>query len=229
MRISVAMSVIALLGLASAARGLAPRAALYLEGGATLNHQAGDSGTTSETYVTAPGGTTFGWLVGGGVAIGKRASVSVEFSSTGTMTATEPSRYFTTFEETRRDRFLIAGVRYVMPASRVLAFEPMAGLAITFAEASSQATFTDPFSPHRPDPGVTHDLNPGFGPAFGCDVRVGGGRVAVVPGVRIIRSAISTGRYDDTYSPSDREISSIYPGGYPEWTTRASVAVRVVF
>ena len=109
MRISVAMGIIALLGLASAARAQAPRATLYLEGGATLNHQSGDSGTTYETYVTAPGGTTLGWLVGGGVGIGRRASVAVEFSSTGTMTATEPSRYFTTFQETRRDRFLIVG------------------------------------------------------------------------------------------------------------------------
>ena len=229
MRISVGMWVIALLGLANAAQGQPPSDRLYLEGGATLNHQSGDSGTTYETYVTAPGGTTLGWLVGGGVGIGRRASVAVEYSSTGTMTATEPSRYFTTFQETRRDRFLIVGVRYVMPASRVLAFEPMAGLAITFTEASSQAIYTDPFSPRPAGPKVTHDLNPGVGPAFGCDVRVGGGRVAVVPGFRIIRSAISSGRYDDINSPGDREISSIYPGGYPEWTTRASVAVRVAF
>ena len=70
------------------------------------------------------------------------------------MTATEPSRYFTTFQETRRDRFLIVGVRYVMPASRVLAFEPMAGLAITFAEASS-GDLHRPFFPRPAGPKVT--------------------------------------------------------------------------
>jgi len=229
MRIGVLIWVIALLGVASAAQAQSPGAALYLEGGATLNHQSGDSGTTSVTYVTAPGGTTFGWLVGGGVGIGRHASVAVEFSSTGTMTATEPSRYFITYQESRRDRFLIAGVRFVLPASRVLAFEPVAGLAITFAEASSQATYTDPTFPRPAESTVTHDLNPGVGPAFGCDVRVGGGRGAVVPGVRVIRSAIAAGRYDDRNSSSDVDITSIYPGGYPEWTTRASVAVRLGF
>ena len=229
MRISVAMWVIALLGLASAARGQPPRATLYLEGGANLNHQSGDSATRSETYVTAPGGTTFGWLVGGGVGIGRHASVAVEFSSTGTMTATEPSRYFITYQEARRDQFLIVGVRFVLPASRVLAFEPMAGLAITYSEATSQAIYTDPTIPRPAEPKVTHDLNPGVGPAFGCDVRLGGGRVAVVPGVRVVRSAISTGRYDDSNTSSEVDITSIYPGGYPEWTIRASVALRVGF
>ena len=229
MRITVAMWVIALLGLASVAHAQPASGTIYLEGGATLSHQSGDSGTVHETYVSAPGGTTLGWLVGGGVGIGRRASVAVEFSSTGTMAATESSRYFTTYEESRRDRFLIAGVRFSLSASDALVFEPVVGLAITFAEASSQAIYTDPFSQRPADVKVTHDLNPGVGPAFGLDVCLGSGRVAVVPGVRIIRSAISSGRYDDSSGSSDVDISSIYPGGYPAWTTRASVVARVGF
>src|SRR3954467_9035105 len=106
MRTMVAMWVIAFLGLAAGARGQTESPPFYVQGGATLNHQAGDSGTVQETYVAAPGGTTFGWLIDGGVRIASRASVAVEFSSTGAMTATEPSRYFITYEESRRDRFL---------------------------------------------------------------------------------------------------------------------------
>jgi hypothetical protein len=161
------------------------------------------------------------------VEIAGRAGVGVEWSSTGTMKATEPSRYFTTYMEERRDRFLILEGRLVLHVARMLTIEPLAGLAFTFPEASSRAVYTDPTLPRPAQPVVHHLLNVGVGPAFGCDLRIGG-RVAVVPGVRIIRSAIDSGRYDDT-SPGDVDITSIYPGGYPEWTTRGSIAVRVGF
>jgi hypothetical protein len=202
-----------------------PPGAVYLQGGLTLNHQAGDTGTVPETYVTAPGGTTLGWLAGGGVTVAPSASLGVEWSSTGTMEATEPSRYGATYTEERRDRFVIVEARLVFRPSRSLAIEPMAGLAFTFAEASSQVTYSDPLFPRPPQPVVHHQLDVGIGPAFGCDVRIGG-RVAVVPAVRIIRSAVDGGRYDET-SDSSVDIVSIYPGGYPAWTTRASIALRV--
>lgn len=198
---------------------------VYVQGGVTLNRQAGDSGTTYETYVAAPGGTTFGWLAGGGVQVNDKLALGVEWSSTGTMKATEPSRYFTTFIEERRDRFLIVDARALLNLSRAVAVEPMAGLAFTFPEASTQPLYTDPTFPRPAQPVINHGLNVGIGPALGVDVKIGG-RVAVVPSFRVIRSAITGGRYDET-SDTSTDIVSIYPGGYPKWTTRASVSVRV--
>jgi hypothetical protein len=211
--------------LAAVASAQPQHAQVYIQGGLTLNDQDGDSGTTPETYVTAPGGTTLGWLAGGGVQIGGRGSIGVEWSSTGTMKATEPSRYFTTYIEERRDRFLIVEGRIVLGASRIVAVEPMVGLALTFPEASSRAVYTDPTFPRPDQPVIHHRLDVGIGPAFGADVRIGG-RVAVVPSFRIIRSAIAGGRYDET-SDVATDIESIYPGGYPKWTTRGAVAVRI--
>jgi hypothetical protein len=227
MRRRIWSCLLAMLALPGTVSAQPSRATVYVQGGIALNRQAGDSGTTPETYVTAPGGTTLGWLAGGGVEIAGRASLGVEWSATGTMTATEPSRYFTTFMEERRDRLLVVEGRWRLSLSPSLAIEPMAGLVVTFPTASSRAVYTDPLFPRPEQPAIHHRLDRGVGPAFGADVRVGR-RVAVVPAVRVFRSAISGGRYDDT-SDAHVEIGSIYPGGYPTWTLRGSVALRVAF
>ena len=51
----------------------------------------------------------------------------------------------------------------------------------------------------------------------------------LVPSVRLLRTAVSNGRYDDSSSSPRVDIGSIYPGGYPGWTLRAGAAVRVGF
>ena len=202
---------------------------LYVEAGGALTGQAGPSGTESETYVAAPGGTTAGWLLAAGFQVWSHASIFGEWSTTGRMTASEPSRYFMTYEEERRDRFLTLGLRLVLPAGRTVALEPMAGLVVTFPQAWSQAVYTDPTAPRPPQPRIEHRLDAGVGPAVGCDVRIGGHRVSLVPSFHLLRSRISNGRYDDTPSAPEVDIESIYPGGYPGWTFRTSVALRLRF
>jgi len=201
----------------------------YVEAGPALTMQSGPSGTESQTYVTAPGGRTVGWLLGAGVHVARHASIHAEWSTTGRMTAVEPSRYFTTYNEERRDRFLTFGVRIHIPVGHALSIEPMAGAVFTFPRASSQAVYTDPLFPRPAQPRVTHRLNVAAGPAVGCDVRLGSGAISLVPSFRILRSAVSSGRYDSAVDSPPSEIASIYPGGYPRWTTRAAVALRVQF
>lgn len=202
--------------------------AVYVQAGLAVPWQSGATGTSPVTYVTAPGGMSVGWLAAAGVWVAPRAHVHAELSTTGWMRATEPSRYFTTYEEARRDRFLTMGVSVALPVARSLSIEAMGGVVLTFNESTSQAVSTDPTAPRPPTPVVVHDLDTGVGPALGSDVRIGGGRITVVPSFRLMRTAIGAGRYDDT-SPSSVDIESIYPGGYPSWTLRSAVAVRVQF
>jgi hypothetical protein len=222
-----------------AASVLAPRAAvaqehagsLYVFGGLGATHQSGPTGEVSVTYVTAPGGTTAGWLVGGGVSVAKSVSIDAELSSTGTMTAREPSRYGMTFNDERRDRFVTIGARLSFPPLAPVRIEPVIGLVLTFPHATSQVdTYTYWMTPQQVlvhEPAVEHHLDIGIGPAFGCDARIGSRRIAFVPSFRVFRTRVSNGRYDDSSYRS--EIGSIYPGGYPDWTIRAGGAVRIDF
>ncbi|MCU0251815.1 MAG: hypothetical protein MUE61_16555 [Vicinamibacterales bacterium] len=59
----------------------------------------------------------------------------------------------------------------------------------------------------------------GAGTAFagGVDVRIGSGRVAVVPGFRV--RAVTRGE----------DLVGYYPGGFPRWTIGAGGGVRVGF
>jgi hypothetical protein len=205
-----------------------PRGTVYIEGGVAFSRQEGPSGEVSETYVTAPGGTTAGWLVGGGVFVASRLAIHGEWMTTGEMTATEASRYFTTFEESRRDRIVMVGARFPIPAGSRMAVLPTAGLAITFADTTSRSIFTDPFSPRPPQPPVRHALDRGVGPFFGADVRLGSPRFALVPSFRMIRTGIAGGAYNVVdYVHTD--IVSIYPGGYPRWTLRTALAASLQF
>ncbi|MGC4082550.1 MAG: hypothetical protein QM736_10680 [Vicinamibacterales bacterium] len=196
-----------------------------IEGGLGFAWQDGPSGTHATTYVTAPGGRTLGWVVGASARVAPRLSVAAELSSTGMMRATEPSRYFTTYEEERRDRVLSLVLRPSIPLRRWLAIEPSAGVAVTFAGAWSRAVRTDPLALVAPDPRIQHRLDRGVGLALGVDARLGSGRLALVPAWRLLGTGIDSGRYDDTSSDAV-DIASIYPGGYPSRTLRMDVKVR---
>ena len=43
--------------------------AVYVHGGVTIMHQDGAADGHSQIYITAPGGTTAGWTIGGGVCV----------------------------------------------------------------------------------------------------------------------------------------------------------------
>jgi len=103
------------------------------------------------------------------------------------------------------------------------------GIGFTFAHAWSRAVYTDPVALRPPQPRVRHQLDTGIGPSFGVDLRLGSEHLAIVPSARLIRTAVSSGRYDESTTSPDVEIGSIYPGGYPEWTQRADIKLRLRF
>ena len=205
---------------------------IYATGGIALLHQAGPSGGESpQTYVAAPGGSTRGWLLGGGVFIASAVSVEVEFSSTGVMAARQPSRYGMTFNEERRDRFVAVVARFYLPRVAAFRVEPVAGMVITKPEAWSQTErymyWLMPQQYLVKEPRQRHRLDTSLGLTFGCDVRIGGRHVALLPSFRLSDTGVSHGFYDGSSSRS--EIAAIYPAGYPRWTVRSGVAVRVDF
>lgn len=204
---------------------------MYAIGGIAVSHQDGPSGESPQTYVTAPGGSTQGWLVGGGVFVASAMSVEVELSSTGVMSARQPSRYGMTFNEERRDRFVSLAARFYLPQVAKFRIEPVVGMVVTHPEAWSQTEYyMDWLTPQQllvQGPKQQHRLDTSFGLTFGCDVRIGGRHVALLPSFRMSDTGVSHGFYDD--SSDHREIGAIYPGGYPKWTLRSGVAVRVDF
>jgi hypothetical protein len=204
---------------------------VYATGGIDLSHQAGPSGESPQTYVTAPGGNTRGWFIGGGVFVASAMSVEFELSSTGVMAARQPSRYGMTFNEERRDRFVSLAARFHLPQVARFRIEPVVGMVVTNPEAWSQTEYymywQTPQQLLVEGPRLQHRLDTKLGLTFGCDVRIGGGHVALLPSFRMSDTGVSHGFYDD--SSDHREIEAIYPGGYPKWTLRSGVAVRVDF
>ena len=202
----------------------------YLFAGGGISHQDGPTGNVPVTYVTAAGGTTPSWLVRGGIFVASGMSIEGELSSTGWMKSTQPSRYGMTFTEERHDRFVSVGARFSFPRGARFRIEPVAGLIVTKPEAFSQVDYYDFSVPARlleRGPRLEHQLDTNVGITFGCDARIGGRHVALQPYFRMSDTGVSEGRYDASSEP--REISALYPGGYPKWTLRAGAALRVDF
>jgi len=204
---------------------------IYVVGGLVAAHQAGATGESHQTYKTAPGGTTLGGVASVGVFVTRHLGIEAGFATTGTMTAREPSRYGMTFNEERRDRMLTVATRFHLPQWGAVRVEPVVGVAFTWPHASSQTdrtlSWTTPPQQVVHDPPIEHDLDTGVGVTFGCDVRIGRGRASLLPTFRVTDTGVSGGSYDGIAPRT--EIGSIYPGGYPRWTTMAGVALRVDF
>lgn len=195
--------------------------AAYIHGGVTVGHQDGAEDGESQIYITAPGGTAVGWAVAGGVFVARHVSIEGEWAWSGMLTAREPSRYFVTYIEERRDRSLGVLVRlHITPGSRV-DVEPVAGVAAVAHDRWSATETNRPWLPPGQDvevgPRVQYDTVTGAAFVGGVDVRIGGGRFAVVPGFRV--RAVTRGE----------ELMAYYPGGFPRWTVAGGVSARVVF
>jgi hypothetical protein len=124
-RVVVAVMVLA------ASRGAAAQkrpGAAYLFGGVGITHQDGAEDGESQLDITAPGGTTAGWTLGGGVFLTRHVSSEGEWSWSGIMTAREPSHYGLTYIEERRDRVLGVMVRIHSQPAGAVDVEPVAGV-----------------------------------------------------------------------------------------------------
>ena len=206
---------------ANGAAGQERPGAAYVFGGVTITHQGGANDEESQLYVTAPGGTTAGWTVGGGVFVARHLSVEGEWAWSGVMTAREPARYGMTYIEERRDRMLGGMVRiHIRPAGGI-DIEPVAGVSAVAHDRWSTTETNRPWLP--PDqavevgPRVRYDTVTGSAFIGGVDLRIGSGRVAVVPGFRV--RAVTRGE----------DLMAYYPGGFPRWTVGGGVTARVSF
>jgi hypothetical protein len=208
----------------AAARGAAAqerRGAVYVAGGVAVAYQDGAADGEGQIYITAPGGTTAGWTIGGGVFVARRLSIEGEWSSSGMMTAREPARYGMTYVEERRDRVLGVMIRIHTRPAGSIDVEPVAGVAAVAHDRWS-ATATDrPWLPPEQavdvGPRIRYDTVTGAAFAAGVDMRLGGGRVGIVPGFRV--RAVTRGE----------DLVADYPGGFPRWTAGAGVTARVSF
>jgi aminoglycoside 6'-N-acetyltransferase I len=183
---------------------------IYLMSGITMPYQSGATDESSELYIEAPGGTTLGWAAGAGVRVARNMSVEAEWSTTGWMRARERSRIGLTqtgtYIEERRDRFVLFAARFHFRRTRTVGVEPLVGVAWTTPEGWSELEGDASSRQNVP-------LGRGVAPMCGWDLRLGNGRAAVLPSLRLFISG--AGNHSD------------YPGGYPAVTLRVGAGVRV--
>lgn len=194
---------------------------LFVTAGLTLPQQGGLTGETYQTYVRAPGGRTLGGLLGGGIFVADTLSLELELSTTGVMKAREPTRYDTTVNEERQDRCAALAVRFHLRPNRIVDFEPVVGIALVATRAWSQAESYSHSNPQRllmVYPKQRSDLPTRAGLMVGLDLRLGTGRLTFVPSFHV--QAARTGTATDSEYPG---------GGYPVWTFRPGVTIRVAF
>jgi hypothetical protein len=208
----------------AAARGAVAQerpGAVYVLGGVSVTHQDGAADGESQIYITAPGGAAVGWVVGGGVFVARHVSIEGEWSWSGMLTAREPARYGLTYIEERRDRMLGVMVRFHTRPAGGIDIEPVAGVSAVAHDRWSTTETNRPWLPPGQDveigPRVRYNTVTGAAFVGGIDVRLGGGRVAVVPGFRV--RAVARGE----------DLVAYYPGGFTRWAIGAGVGVRVSF
>jgi hypothetical protein len=194
---------------------------VYVAAGATAVHQDGAKDGDLQIYITAPGGTTLGWLVTGGVFAGSRVSVEGEWSSTGMMSAREPARYDQTYHEERRDWLLGANVRFHTRPGRRVDIEPLAGVAAVrhdrWSRTETYRWYMPPDQALTVGPRIRYDTITGVALVTGVDLRVGGRHLALVPSLRV--RVVTRGE----------GIESEYPGGFPKWSVSGGVLARIDF
>jgi len=209
------------LGLPAGAHAQERAGSVYLTAGVTAVHQSGAVDGMSQVYIAAPGGTTAGWSLAAGIFVGSRVSVEAEWAGTGMLRAREPSRYFMTYIEERRERYFGANVRFHLLPGRLVDIEPVAGVALVRRDRWSQ---TETYRAYMPldqtltvGPRVRYDTLTGASASAGADLRIGGRHVAFVPSFRV------------RMATRGEKIESYYPGGFSAWSVAAGASLRVDF
>jgi hypothetical protein len=207
--------------------------------GASFPQQAEpDEGLTRPPF-SAPGGDSIGWLAGASVRISRGLSVEGELSRTGTMASEQTGRGFVERSE-GRNWFVSGGLKGHVPVARVVTLEPVGGIVfvrgrVTFEDFRFQTTFPggQPVTELVPSGSGYVELDWTPGVMFGLDVRIGGPRLAVVPGLRFAFTGIPNGSRcvigfagDPICSGSEQQF---FDGFYPRWTQRPSVALAISF
>jgi hypothetical protein len=223
MRPAVCLLVLSVLAPAPARMAAAQErpGSVYVLAGVAVAHQDGARDGDSQIYIAAPGGTTVGWSVAGGVFVASHVSLEGEWSWTGMMSAREPARYGMTYVEERRDRLLGAILRVHTRPGRRVDIEPLAGVAAVRRDRWSQTeTYRSWLPPERAveiGPRVRYDTLTSAAFIAGVDLCAGGRHVAFGPSFRVR----ATARGDD--------VTAYYPGGFPTWSIGVGAYARFDF
>lgn len=199
-----------------------PPGAVYVSGGVSLFHQAAIMAGSPPPFA-APGGTTVGAVFAGGVFLPRNLSLEADVSRTGVMRSRQEGRHNTSEVATRQDWFVNVGLKaHIRPLSYV-GIEPVAGIVLIGTEGTFSSFSGDSrgYFPLAWTPGLM----------FGVDFRIGGRRVAVVPGVRFAFAGVPNGErcligYSGQPLCGEDERWDYY---YPQWTQRPSLSLRVNF
>ena len=195
--------------------------AVYVAAGVSFPHQAALEAGSPPPFA-APGGDTIGWLVGGGVYVSPRLSIEVDASRTGVMHARQAGRSNTSEVSTRRDWFVSFGLKGHLPSA--VHIEPVAGIVLV----GNEGTFSSFSGESRGYFSLA--WNPGI--MFGADFRIGGRRLAFVPGLRFAFTGVPNGeRCIISFSgqPLCSEGEPRWEWHYPRWTLLPSLALGVTF
>lgn len=192
----------------------------YLFGGLAVPWEQGAITDEGRTYLTAPGGWSAGWFLGGGTHVAGPLSVEAELRRSGILEQIETSRYSITYSARRRDTMIGLGARIHVPISDSIAFEPI-GMFEFVREESWLAQRQE--IPGLPPVGDLADHTPfvnswGRALAGGADIRVGGNRVALQSGFRVHH-----------FWRSQSDGSSTWPGGVSRWGVEIALGVRADF
>jgi hypothetical protein len=162
----------------------------YLFGGFDLCQASGITGTDNPFMgnFPAPGGWTFDWRLGGGFGLTSRVAAEIEISRTGALSATASDHYGKRSLLERNSLVLAGLLKFdILRGSRTGA-EVVTG----FFYRDTHGTWTS--LPSTIVNGTTTpggqeypaSWNSGIGLVLGADLRVGSGRLAIVPGVRVL-------------------------------------------
>ena len=208
----------------AAARGAAAQerpGAVYVLGGVTMTHQDGAADGESQIYITAPGGTTAGWTVGGGVFVARqrqrrRGMVVVgDDDRQGARALRDDVHRGAARSDARGDG------QDSHAARRQHRHRTSGGWPAVAHDRWSTTETSRPWLPPgeavEVGPRIRYDTVTGAAFVGGVDLRIGSGRAAVVPGFRV--RAVTRGE----------DLVAYYPGGFPRWTVGGGVTVRVGF
>jgi hypothetical protein len=196
---------------------------VYVTAGVSFPHQAALQAGSPPPFA-APGGSTVGWLVGGGVFLTSQLSIEVDASRTGVMRARQQGRHDTSEMSSRRDRFLLLGLKAHPWRSSNFRVEPIAGIVLVGDEGTFSSFSGDRrgYFPLAWIPGVM----------FGMDFRIGGRHLAFTPGIRFAFTGVPSGAGCDiafSGTPVCREEAERWQYHHPRWTQRPAVALSVNF
>ena len=200
-----------------------PPGRVYVSGGVSSTYQEPLVASSAPPFA-APGGRTSSLLVGGGVFVSPRLSIDAELWRTGVMRSRQAGRHNTSEIATRQDWFVAVGLKAHVRRFSVFRVEPVAGIVFV-GDKGTVSSFSGDARGYYPlawNPGVM----------FGVDVRIGGRRVAIVPGIRFALTGVPHGdacTLGYSGQPICEDDQPRWEYLYPKWTNRPSLAIGVTF